>query len=199
MKNDNNSLKRRNFLTNLTKVVGGIGAVFALIPFLSTMSPSEKTKMAGAPIEIDISAITPGTFKIVEWRGKPVWVVHRTPEMLNIIDSKVDYLADPESSSEMQPVYAQNKYRSVKPEFLVLVGVCTHLGCSPLYKPGENKELGLEWKGGFFCPCHGSKFDLSGRVFKGMPAGTNLEVPPYYFASTTTLIVGEDRASCANL
>ena len=195
MKNDNNSLKRRNFLTNLTKVVGGIGAVFALIPFLSTMSPSEKTKMAGAPIEIDISAITPGTFKIVEWRGKPVWVVHRTPEMLNIIDSKVDYLADPESVSEMQPIYAQNKYRSVKPEFLILVGVCTHLGCSPLYKPGENKELGLEWKGGFFCPCHGSKFDLSGRVFKGMPAGTNLEVPPNYFANDTKLIVGEDRSS----
>ena len=195
MKNDNNSLKRRNFLTNLTKVVGGIGAVFALIPFLSTMSPSEKTKMAGAPIEIDISAITPGTFKIVEWRGKPVWVVHRTPEMLNIIDSKVDYLADPESVSEMQPIYAQNKYRSVKPEFLILVGVCTHLGCSPLYKPGENKELGLEWKGGFFCPCHGSKFDLSGRVFKGMPAGTNLEVPPYYFVSDTKLVVGEDRSS----
>ena len=195
MKNDNNSLKRRNFLTNLTKVVGGVGAVFALIPFLSTMSPSEKTKMAGAPIEIDISAITPGTFKIVEWRGKPVWVVHRTPEMLNIIDSKVDYLADPESVSEMQPIYAQNKYRSVKPEFLILVGVCTHLGCSPLYKPGENKELGLEWKGGFFCPCHGSKFDLSGRVFKGMPAGTNLEVHPYYFANDTKLIVGEDRAS----
>ena len=166
MKNDNNSLKRRNFLTNLTKVVGGIGADFALIPFLSTMSPSEKTKMAGAPIEIDISAITPGTFKIVEWRGKPVWVVHRTPEMLNIIDSKVDYLADPESDSEMQPTYAQNRYRSVKPEFLVLVGVCTHLGCSPLYKPGENKELGLEWKGGFFCPCHGSKFDLSGESLK---------------------------------
>ena len=195
MKNDNNSLKRRNFLTNLTKVVGGIGAVFALIPFLSTMSPSEKTKMAGAPIEIDISAITPGTFKIVEWRGKPVWVVHRTPEMLNIINNEVNYLADPESNSEMQPVYAQNKYRSVKPEFLVLLGVCTHLGCSPLYKPGENKELGLEWKGGFFCPCHGSKFDLSGRVFKGMPAGNNLEVPPYYFASETKLIVGEDRAS----
>ena len=195
MTNDNNSLKRRNFLTNLTKVVGGIGAVFALIPFLSTMSPSEKTKMAGAPIEIDISAITPGTFKIVEWRGKPVWIVQRTPEMLSIIDSKVDYLADPESSSEMQPLYAQNKYRSLKPEFLVLLGVCTHLGCSPLYKPGENKELGLEWKGGFFCPCHGSKFDLSGRVFKGMPAGTNLEVPPYDFASDTKLIVGEDRAS----
>ena len=151
--------------------------------------------MAGAPIEIDISSISPGTFKIVEWRGKPVWVVHRTPEMLNIINNEVDYLADPESNSEMQPVYAQNKYRSVKPEFLVLLGVCTHLGCSPLYKPGENKDLGLEWKGGFFCPCHGSKFDLSGRVFKGMPAGNNLEVPPYYFASETKLIVGEDRAS----
>ena len=166
MTDNNNSLKRRRFLTNLTKVVGGVGAVFALIPFLSSMSPSEKTKMAGAPIEIDVSTINPGTFKIVEWRGKPVWVVHRTPEMLKIINNEVDFLADPESSNEMQPSYAQNKYRSVKPEYLVLLGVCTHLGCSPLYKPGENKELGLEWKGGFFCPCHGSKFDLSGRVLR---------------------------------
>ena len=186
MKNDNDSLKRRNFLTNLTKVVGGIGAVFALIPFLSTMSPSEKTKMAGAPIEIDISAITPGTFKIVEWRGKPVWVVHRTAEMLDIIDGKVDYLADPESSTEMQPIYAQNKYRSVKPEFLVLVGVCTHLGCVPLgQKVGEVRG---EYDG-WFCPCHGSHYDSSGRIRKG-PAPTNLEIPPYAFLSDDVIKIG---------
>ena len=181
MTNDNNSLKRRNFLTNLTQVVGGIGAVFALIPFLSTMSPSEKTKMAGAPIEIDISAITPGTFKIVEWRGKPVWVVHRTPEMLSIIDSKVDYLADPESSSEMQPLYAQNKYRSVKPEFLVLLGVCTHLGCVPLTDKGDYNA--------WFCPCHGSHYDTSGRIRKG-PAPTNMEVPKYEFVNSNTIKIG---------
>ena len=193
MSDNNNSSNRRNFLTNLTKVMGGVGAVFAAIPFLSSMSPSEKTKMAGAPIEIDVSNIQPGAFKIVEWRGKPVRVVHRTPEMLEKIKNDVGYLADPKSNEENQPQYAQNKFRSVKPEYLVLLGVCTHLGCSPLYKPGQNKDLGLEWKGGFFCPCHGSKFDLSGRVFKGMPAPTNLEVPPYYFASDTKLIVGADE------
>ncbi|MCH1416650.1 MAG: ubiquinol-cytochrome c reductase iron-sulfur subunit [Gammaproteobacteria bacterium] len=193
MSDNNNSSNRRNFLTNLTKVMGGVGAVFAAIPFLSSMSPSEKTKMAGAPIEIDVSNIQPGAFKIVEWRGKSVWVVHRTPEMLEKIKNDVGYLADPKSNEENQPQYAQNKFRSVKPEYLVLLGVCTHLGCSPLYKPGQNKDLGLEWKGGFFCPCHGSKFDLSGRVFKGMPAPTNLEVPPYYFASDTKLIVGADE------
>ena len=191
----NKSPNRRKFLTNLTKVMGGVGAVFAAIPFLSTMSPSEKTKMAGAPVEIDLTGIKPGAFKIVEWRGKPVWVVHRTPEMLAKIENQVDYLADSESTGEHQPQYAQNKFRSIKPEYLVLLGVCTHLGCSPLYKPGENRDLGLEWKGGFFCPCHGSKFDLSGRVHKGMPAPYNLEVPPYYFASETKLIVGEDSTS----
>ena len=193
MSDNNNSSNRRNFLTNLTKVMGGVGAVFAAIPFLSSMSPSEKTKMAGAPIEIDVSNIQPGAFKIVEWRGKTVWVVNRTPEMLEKIKNDAGYLADPKSNEENQPQYAQNKFRSVKPEYLVLLGVCTHLGCSPLYKPGQNKDLGLEWKGGFFCPCHGSKFDLSGRVFKGMPAPTNLEVPPYYFASDTKLIVGADE------
>ena len=193
MSDNNNSSDRRNFLTNLTKVMGGVGAVFAAIPFLSSMSPSEKTKMAGAPIEIDVSNIQPGAFKIVEWRGKPVWIVHRTTEMLEKIKNDAEHLADPKSDEEYQPQYAQNKFRSVKPEYLVLVGVCTHLGCSPLYKPGENKDLGLEWKGGFFCPCHGSKVDLSGRVYKAMPAPYNLEVPPYYFASETKLVVGEDK------
>ena len=174
--------------------MGGVGAIFAAIPFLSTMSPSEKTKMAGAPIEVDISAISPGTFKIVEWRGKPVWIVHRTPDMLNKIKGSVDYLADPNSEEQHQPDYAQNKFRSLKPEFLVLVGVCTHLGCSPLYKPGENKRSWPRVERRFLCPCHGSKFDLSGRVYTGMPAPSNAEVPPHYFVSETKLVVGEDKS-----
>ena len=182
MSDNNNSSNRRNFLTNLTKVMGGVGAVFAAIPFLSTMSPSEKTKMAGAPIEIDVSSIQPGAFKIVEWRGKPVWVVHRTPEMLDKIKNEAGYLADPESNEENQPQYAQNKFRSLKPEYLVLLGVCTHLGCNPAYKPSENK---------FFCACHGSNFDLAGKVANGSPAGANLKVPPYRFEDENTIVVGE--------
>ncbi|GIS46091.1 MAG: ubiquinol-cytochrome c reductase iron-sulfur subunit [Gammaproteobacteria bacterium] len=176
--------------------MGGIGGVFALIPFLSTMSPSERAKSAGAPIEVDVSNIQPGMYKVFEWRGKPVWVVRRTQEMINQIADRDDKLSDPMSNEEFQPSYAKNKYRSIKPEFLVLVGVCTHLGCSPLYKPNsQSTELGLDWKGGFFCPCHGSKFDLSGRVHKAMPAPSNLEVPPYYFASETKIVIGQDGES----
>jgi len=187
------SLNRRNFLANLTKVMGGVGGIFAVIPFLSTMSPSEKAKSAGAPIEIDVSGLKPGAFKVVEWRGKPVWVVRRTAEMINNTQEDNDILTDPKSLEEHQPKYTQNKFRSLNPEYLVLLGICTHLGCSPLYKPNsKTAELGLDWKGGFFCPCHGSKFDLSGRVHRGMPAPYNLEVPPYYFASESIIIVGKD-------
>jgi len=190
------SLNRRNFLANLTKVMGGVGGIFAVIPFLSTMSPSEKAKSAGAPIEIDVSGLKPGAFKVVEWRGKPVWVVRRTAEMINNTQEDNDILTDPKSLEEHQPIYTQNKFRSLNPEYLVLLGVCTHLGCSPLYKPNsKTAELGLDWKGGFFCPCHGSKFDLSGRVHKGVPAPYNLEVPPYYFASENKIIVGKDGES----
>jgi len=190
------SLNRRNFLTNLTKVMGGVGGIFAVIPFLSTMSPSEKAKSAGAPIEIDVSGLKPGAFKVVEWRGKPVWVVRRTAEMINNTQEDNDILTDPKSLEKHQPIYTQNKFRSLNPEYLVLLGVCTHLGCSPLYKPNsKTAELGLDWKGGFFCPCHGSKFDLSGRVHKGVPAPYNLEVPPYYFASENKIIVGKDGES----
>ncbi len=196
MTESNKSLNRRNFLANLTKVMGGIGGIFAVIPFLSTMSPSEKAKSAGAPIEIDVSGLKPGAFKVVEWRGKPVWVVRRTAEMINNTQEDNDILTDPKSLEEHQPKYTQNKFRSLNPEYLVLLGVCTHLGCSPLYKPNsKTAELGLDWKGGFFCPCHGSKFDLSGRVHKGMPAPYNLEVPPYYFVSESRIIVGKDRES----
>ena len=193
MTESNKSLNRRNFLANLTKVMGGIGGIFAVIPFLSTMSPSEKAKSAGAPIEIDVSGLKPGAFKVVEWRGKPVWVVRRTAEMINNTQEDNDILTDPKSLEEHQPKYTQNKFRSLNPEYLVLLGICTHLGCSPLYKPNsKTAELGLDWKGGFFCPCHGSKFDLSGRVHRGMPAPYNLEVPPYYFASESKIIVGKD-------
>ena len=184
---------RRKFLTNMTQVMGGIGGIFALIPFLSSMSPSERAKSAGAPIEIDISSLQPGAYKVVEWRGKPVWVVRRTKKMIEDTLEDDEVLRDPQSVEEHQPEYTQNKFRSINPEYLVLLGVCTHLGCSPLYKPSpKSKELGLDWTGGFFCPCHGSKFDLSGRVHKGVPAPYNLEVPPYYFASDTRIIVGED-------
>ena len=193
MTESNKSLNRRNFLANLTKVMGGVGGIFAVIPFLSTMSPSEKAKSAGAPIEIDVSGLKPGAFKVVEWRGKPVWIVRRTAEMINNTQEDNDILSDPKSLEEHQPKYTQNKFRSLNPEYLVLLGVCTHLGCSPLYKPNsKTAELGLDWKGGFFCPCHGSKFDLSGRVHRGMPAPYNLEVPPYYFVSESRIIVGKD-------
>ena len=187
------SLNRRNFLANLTKVMGGVGGIFAVIPFLSTMLPSEKAKSAGAPIEIDVSGLKPGAFKVVEWRGKPVWVVRRTAEMINNTQEDNDILTDPKSLEEHQPKYTQNKFRSLNPEYLVLLGVCTHLGCSPLYKPNsKTAELGLDWKGGFFCPCHGSKFDLVGRVYAGVPAPTNLPIPPHYFQSEDILIIGED-------
>ena len=196
MTESNKSLNRRNFLANLTKVMGGVGSIFAVIPFLSTMLPSEKAKSSGAPIEIDVSGLKPGSFKVVEWRGKPVWIVRRTAEMINNTQEDNDILSDPKSLEEHQPKYTQNKFRSLNPEYLVLLGICTHLGCSPLYKPNsKTAELGLDWKGGFFCPCHGSKFDLSGRVHRGMPAPYNLEVPPYYFVSESRIIVGKDRES----
>jgi ubiquinol-cytochrome c reductase iron-sulfur subunit len=196
MSDSNKPSNRRKFLTNLTQVMGGVGGIFAVIPFLSTMSPSEKAKSAGAPIEIDISNLRPGAYKVVEWRGKPVWVVRRTPEMIENTLEENDILSDSRSLEDHQPSYTKNKYRSINPEYLVLLGVCTHLGCSPLYKPNsKSAELGLDWKGGFFCPCHGSKFDLSGRVHSGMPAPYNLEVPPYYFASKDKIIIGKDGGS----
>tara|TARA_Y100000817_G_C16798696_1_gene518614 strand:+ start:28 stop:621 length:594 start_codon:yes stop_codon:yes gene_type:complete len=196
MSDTENKSNRRKFLTRSTQILGGIGGIFALIPFLSTMSPSERAKSAGAPIEVDVSNIQPGMYKVFEWRGKPVWVVRRTQQMIDQILDRDDKLSDPMSKEEFQPSYAKNKYRSIKPEFLVLVGVCTHLGCSPLYKPNsKSTELGLDWKGGFFCPCHGSKFDLSGRVHKAMPAPSNLEVPPYYFATETKIVIGKDGES----
>ncbi len=182
---------RRRFLTGVTTGVGAAGAVLAAVPFVASMTPSAKARAAGAPVQVDISGLEPGKLLKFEWRGKPVWVVRRTPEMLETLAKVAGELADPDSEEAQQPVYAQNEARSINPEVLVLVGLCTHLGCSPLEKlsPGE---VDAEWEGGFFCPCHGSKFDLAGRVYKGVPAPTNLEVPPHRFLSENLVEVGID-------
>lgn len=182
---------RRRFLTGVTTGVGAAGAAVAMVPFVASMTPSAKARAAGAPVQVDISDLEPGKLMKFEWRGKPVWIVRRTPEMLDSLSAVADELADPNSEREQQPTYAQNEARSINPEVLVLIGLCTHLGCSPLERltPGE---LDAEWQGGFFCPCHGSKFDLAGRVYKNVPAPTNLEVPPHRFLSETQIEVGVD-------
>lgn len=185
-------LKRRKFLTIATGVVGGVGAAHLAVPFVSSWQPSAKAQAAGAPVKVDISKLQEGQMITVEWRGKPVWIVKRTPELLDALPAVRDNLRDPDSAEEQQPKYAVNEHRSIKPEILVLVGVCTHLGCAPLYRPEMSAEdLGADWKGGFFCPCHGSKFDIAGRVYQSVPAPTNLEVPPYRFIDDATVLVGE--------
>lgn len=185
---------RRRFLTAVTSGVGVVGGVFAATPFVLSMTPSERAKAAGAPVEIDISKLEPGQMIREIWRGKPVWIVDRTPEMLASLDTVTDELADPNSDRSIQPPYAKNEYRSTKPEILVLVGICTHLGCSPVQKFAIGPASGIsdDWPGGFFCPCHGSKFDLAGRVYKNVPAPDNLVVPPYKYLNETLIRVGEE-------
>jgi len=186
--------KTRRNLVVATSVVGGAAAAGAAVPFVASMFPSERAKAAGAPVEVDISKIAPGEMQIIEWRGKPVWVIRRTKEMLDSLKGVAGKLSDPASKSSAQPKYAENEYRSQKPEVMVMEGVCTHLGCSPQLKAADAKaEMGADWTGGFYCPCHGSKFDLAGRVFRGAPAPTNLTVPPYTFVSDSTLVIGEDK------
>lgn len=177
---------------------GAVGAGFAAVPFVSSFQPSERARAAGAAVEVDIGALQPGQKMTVEWRGKPVWIVRRTPEQLAELPKVDAELADPKSlrkPDELTPTYARNEYRSIKPELLVVVGICTHLGCSPSDKfvPGPQASLPSDWPGGFLCPCHGSTFDMAGRVFKGKPAPDNLEVPPYMYLSDTRLIIGEDK------
>jgi ubiquinol-cytochrome c reductase iron-sulfur subunit len=187
---------RRHFLTVATVAVGAVGAAFAAVPFLASWKPSARAKALGAPVEVDISKLEPGGMVKVEWRGKAIFIVNRTPQMLGTLTGVEDRLRDPDSNESEQPEYARNRDRAVKPEYLVLVGVCTHLGCAPLEKftPGDaTVEAG--WAGGFFCPCHGSKFDMSGRVFKDVPAPTNLPVPPYQFVSDTRILIGSDTRS----
>ncbi|HTQ76817.1 MAG TPA: ubiquinol-cytochrome c reductase iron-sulfur subunit [Burkholderiales bacterium] len=184
---------RRNLLV-ATSAVGLIAGAGAAVPFVWSMWPSERTKAAGAPVEADIADVSPGELKIVEWRGKPVWILRRTPEMLQGVKADDAIVSDPESNVPQQPDYAKNEYRSIKPEVFVAIGICTHLGCSPKEKPASEKaEMGADWNGGFYCPCHGSKFDLAGRVIKGSPAPKNLEVPPYKFLSDTKLVIGDDK------
>jgi len=184
---------KRGFLIGATGVVGGIAAAATALPFAGSMLPSERAKAAGAPVEVDISKLEPGEMKIVEWRGKPVWIVSRTKEMLEGITKSDAKVSDPKSNEPLQPEYAKNEYRSIKPEIAVIEGVCSHLGCSPQFKSVEAKgEMGMEWNGGFFCPCHGSKFDFAGRVFAGSPAPVNLRVPPYKFVGDGKVIIGDD-------
>ncbi|MBD3610057.1 MAG: ubiquinol-cytochrome c reductase iron-sulfur subunit [Gammaproteobacteria bacterium] len=190
------SKKRRFLLTAATSVVGGAGTVAALVPFVKSMNPSARAEAAGAPVEVDVSKMKPGEQVTVEWRGKPVWIIRRTEQNISDLPGMNDRLADPNSQVDQQPEYAQNISRSIKPEYVVLVGICTHLGCSPTYRPDmAPADLGPEWKGGFFCPCHGSRFDLAGRVYKGVPAPTNLVVPPYHFMSESKILVGVDKGA----
>ncbi len=187
---------RRRILIAATSVVGAAGAAAVAAPFLMSWSPSARALAAGAPVEIPVNKVEPGQLLRVIWRGKPVWVVNRTKEMLDTLPGLSDQLKDPNSDDvKQQPAYAKNlaRTREGKEQYLVLVGICTHLGCSPTYRPELGPaDLGAAWKGGWYCPCHGSRFDLAGRVFKNVPAGANLEVPPYYFKDDNTILVGED-------
>jgi len=197
MSNDGVNTARRKFLIGSTSVVGAVGAVGAAVPFVGSWAPSAKAKAAGAPAKINISKLAPGEMTVGEWRGKPIYVVRRTPEVLADLSKMDAKVRDPQSAEPQQPAYAQNHYRSIKEEYLVLIGICTHLGCAPQYRPevGAEDLGGAEWFGGFYCPCHGSKFDLAGRVLQGVPAPVNLEVPPYFFESDSILIIGLDGES----
>lgn len=192
MSTDGVDTGRRTLLIGLTSAVGAVGAVGAAVPFVKSWSPSAKAKAAGAPVTVDISQIQPGQKLTVEWRGRPVWVVRRTPEALASLKAITPMLRDPLSDDPQQPDYAKNEARAIKPEYLVLVGICTHLGCSPQYEP-EKGKIEASWQGGFFCPCHGSKYDLSGRVYSGVPAPKNLVVPPYSYQGDKVIIIGVDK------
>ncbi|RJG15409.1 ubiquinol-cytochrome c reductase iron-sulfur subunit [Massilia cavernae] len=184
--------ERRHFLTITTAAAGGLGLVATAVPFIKSMSPSERARAAGAPAELDVSTIAPGSLVTVEWRGKPVWVLHRTSAQLAALGGHDGDLADPQSKEPEQPAYAANATRALNPEFLVLTAICTHLGCIPSYRPDAGAaDLGDDWPGGFYCPCHGSKFDLAGRVFRNVPAPRNMEVPSYAFEGSK-LVIGID-------
>ena len=185
---------RRRFLTVATSAAGGVAAAAVATPFVMSFFPSERAKAAGAPVEVDISKLEAGQKINVEWRGKPVWVVNRTPDQVKNVAKLGSKLADPTSTVPQQPEYCKNEHRSIKPEILVAVGICTHLGCSPTFRPDlAPADLGPEWLGGFYCPCHGSKFDLAARVYSGVPAPTNMEIPPHKYMSDTRLLIGDDK------
>lgn len=187
----------RRFWLMTTAAAGGVAAVGTAVPFVSSLAPSERAKAAGGPVEVDVSDIAPGGMKTVEWRGRPVWVVRRTPDMIAALQGHDAGLADPASTQPQQPDYAQNPARAIRPDLFVVIGICTHLGCSPTDVPRgtANPSLPADWPGGFFCPCHGSTFDGAGRVFRNKPAPTNLEIPPHRYASDTRIVIGEDTTA----
>lgn len=194
MSEDDVNLGRRRFLVGATSVVGGVGVIGAAVPFVASWNPSAKAKAAGAPVKANISKLEPGQRMTVEWRGKPVWILRRTKEMLDNIEKIGDRMRDPESAEPQQPAYVKGIFRATRPEIAVIVGICTHLGCSPQFVPDMvPQEFDAEWVGGFFCPCHGSKFDLAGRVYQGVPAPKNLEVPPYKYIDDNNIIIGVDE------
>jgi ubiquinol-cytochrome c reductase iron-sulfur subunit len=198
MSTDGVNVSRRRWLIGTTTAVGAVGVGFVAVPFVKSWVPSAKARAAGAPVSYDTSLIAPGQQVKVEWRGKPVILVRRTPEQIADLKKNDGNLRDPGSDESNQPEYAKNEHRSIKPEILVLVGICTHLGCLPGYRPEVGApDLGADWEGGFFCPCHGSKYDLSGRVFKGVPAPLNLEVPPYSFQGEAVITIGLDKEHSA--
>ncbi|MBB3059381.1 ubiquinol-cytochrome c reductase iron-sulfur subunit [Microbulbifer rhizosphaerae] len=199
MSDDGVNAGRRRFLTAATSVVGGAGAVGIAVPFVKSWNPSAKAKAAGAPVKYNVSKLEPGQMVTVEWRGKPVYVVRRTEQVLENLVKVEPLLRDPDSEESIQPPYVDPENRSIKPHLLVLVGLCTHLGCAPMYRPevGAADLGGDEWMGGFFCPCHGSKYDLAGRVYKGVPAPTNLDVPPYSYESDDVIVIGVDQEGSA--
>jgi ubiquinol-cytochrome c reductase iron-sulfur subunit len=193
MSKDEIDQDRRKFLiTASTAAVGVIGAAATAVPFVTSMLPTADVEAAGAPVTVDVSQMQPGEQKTVMWRGKPIWIVRRTQEEIDSLSKDRELLRDPDSKVNQQPPYARNAYRSIKPEFLVLVGVCTHLGCIPTYRP-EPGSVNANWPGGFFCTCHGSKYDMAGRVFKDVPAPINLQVPHYTFLSDTQILIGSDK------
>ena len=192
MTNQEINQERRRFLVLATAGAAGVGALGVAKPFVASFFPSEKAKAAGAAVEIDVSKIESGQMMTAEWQGKPIWVVNRTAQQLKDLKALDGAVSDPKSEVEQQPENCKNETRSIKPNIFVAIGICTHLGCSPTYRPDvAPADLGSAWKGGFFCPCHGSKFDMAGRVYKGVPAPTNLVVPPYKYLSDTTVLVGE--------
>lgn len=188
MSNEGVDVGKRRFLTTATAAVGGVGAAFVATPFIKSWLPSARARAAGAPVEVNIAALEEGALVSVTWRGKPVWIVRRTPGMLDTLEKVTPKLADPESKTDQQPAYCRNEHRSIKPSVLVMVGICTHLGCSPKYRPDASRGQ-LDYSG-FFCPCHGSRYDISGRVYASQPAPLNMVVPPHHYASDDLIVVG---------
>ncbi len=194
MSNDGMNAGRRRFLVAATSVVGGGGVVGAAVPFVGSWFPSAKAKAAGAPVRVNISKIEAGQQMVAEWRGQPVFIVRRTEQILSALGSMAGRLSDPESKHSVQPVYVDPVTRSIKPEILLLIGICTHLGCSPTFRPEvAPADLGKDWLGGYFCPCHGSRYDLAGRVYKAQPAPVNLPVPPHAYESDNIIVIGVDQ------